>query len=133
MAWPFLTDILRRKLGCSGLSAEIPQSRALPMGHRSETGSALINTFPSAFSSLLVIFLLNSASDQHVRARLPFSPSKYLAVCITLPCLLFLVPPLSVFYNLSLSFFPIISINCPSFPSFPLSMSLIFHTCLSWF
>lgn len=40
MAWSFLTDILRRKLCCSGPSTAIPERRAPPTGHRSEPADA---------------------------------------------------------------------------------------------
>lgn len=103
MAWPFLTDILRRKLWCSGPSASVPQRPASPTGHRSEPGSTRINTFPSSFSPLSLTHFSTelSPSDQNVRAvclffQLDISLSRLPAFLLT-----FLLPPLSVFYNLS--------------------------------
>lgn len=53
MAWPFLTDILRRKLWCSGPSAPVPWRQAPPTGHPSEPGSTCAHTFSSSSLSYL--------------------------------------------------------------------------------
>lgn len=86
---------------------------------------------PSFWLSLWFIFLLNSSFDQYVLSDfLSVSISRWPYHCLC-SCLLFCSHHCLFFSTLYLSF-SIISINFPSFPSFPLSTSLNFHTCLSW-
>lgn len=113
MAWPFLTDILRRKLWCSGPSAPVPQRGALPTGHRSELGSSHINTFPSSFPFSLTYFSIELTLRSKCTCRLLSFPFRYLSVHI-IPlslhsCLLFcshhcLFSTISIFSIISIHF-----------------------------
>lgn len=109
MAWPFLTDILRRKPWCSGPSATIPQ--------RDELLQRVIEVIQDQLLLTLSLPLLSTASVPltHFSTEITLRWNAYVPVClyvwlsVSLPAFLlsfffFLLTPLSSFYILSLLF-----------------------------
>lgn len=97
MAWPFLTDILRRKLWCSGPSAPVPQRRVIEVSQDQRLLTLSLPLYPLSLTRSLTHFSMELTLGSTCTCRLPCCPSRYL------PCI-FLLPSLSPYYNLSLFF-----------------------------